>query len=213
MKVVSLYDMSGIMVLPWVENGHEAITVDLVKPTTYNRATHMVADAMSAEVEAVVSTADILFGFPPCTDLAVSGSAHFKRKGPESVEAAMELVYRVVDLGYRYHIPWMIENPVGLISSEWRKPDFLFDPYEYGGYLPVDHRPRYPIIPRRDAYPKRTCLWMGCGFKVPVRRPVSVPGGESPQHLYIGGKSRWTKYIRSLTPEGFARAVYEANVA
>lgn len=125
----------------------------------------------------------------------------------------MELV-RVVDtLAKEIGCPWFIENPIGLISTLWRKPDMIFHPWHFGGYLPVgDVHPRWPkYIAPRDAYPKSTCLWYGGGFVWPVIRAVAVPEGYSDQYHMLGGKSKKTKQIRSETPRGFARAVFEAN--
>ena len=62
-----------------------------------------------------------------------------------------------------------------------------------------------------DAYPKKTCLWTGNGFTMPWTDPVQPEDGHSRQHLKLGGKSAKTKNIRSATPRGFARAVYEFN--
>ena len=111
-------------------------------------------------------------------------------------------------------VPYFIENPVSVLATQWRKPDHRFQPYEFGGYIPLcqaDH-PRWPeYIAPRDAYPKKTCLWAGGGFIMPDLKPVDVAGGYSTQHLKLGGKSQRTKDIRSATPRGFAIAVYEAN--
>ena len=214
MKVVSLYDHSGIMARPWVEAGHEAFAIDIIPNTTDDSGViHLTVNVLDPSVDILVESADLLFAFPPCTDLAVSGAAHFAAKGPQVRIDAMRLVYRARDLGERYAIPYMIENPVSVIATEWRKPDYYFHPYEYGGYLPEDHVNTEPLIPSKDAYPKKTCLWVGNGFRIPPIKPVDCPEGYSPQHLYLGGKSERTKRIRSLTPEGFARAVYAANHA
>lgn len=57
------------------------------------------------------------------------------------------------------------------------------------------------------------CIWCGNGFKQPLFRPVPMPDEweDSKQHAKLGGKSKRTKMIRSLTPRGFARAVFLAN--
>ena len=93
----------------------------------------------------------------------------------------------------------MIENPVGTLSTHWRKPDAQFDPCDYAGYLDD---------PDADAYTKRTCLWTGGGFVVPLPKPV-FPFQGSKMHLVPPGDNRAN--IRSATPRGFAQAVFEAN--
>ncbi len=97
----------------------------------------------------------------------------------------------------------------------WRKPNYKFNPFEFGGYLPVnDIHPQYPeYITPRDAYKKKTCLWTGGGFELPALKeipPLDMKGqGGSNQHNKLGGKSLKTKNIRSATPRGFAQAVFE----
>jgi hypothetical protein len=160
---------------------------------------------------------DMLFSFPPCTDMAVSGAAHFAKKravDPFFQDKAAYLARAAQRIGDALGVPYMVENPVSVLSTLWRKPDVYFDPYEYGGYLPEDDvHPEYPeyILPR-DAYPKTTCWWLGNGFSMPEKRPVPVAAGYSLQHSKLGGKSLRTKNIRSATPRGVFRAVAEVYV-
>ena len=102
---------------------------------------------------------------------------------------------------------------MGVMSSIWRKPDFIFNRCDYGGYLPEDDtHPAYPdVYPGRDAYNKGTCIWRGEGFREPVRRPVKPLHKANPGWAKCGGKSVRTKNIRSATPRGFSQAVFEAN--
>jgi hypothetical protein len=89
---------------------------------------------------------------------------------------------------------WALENPVGRLKYWMGKPNFKFDPCDFG-----------------DAYTKRTYLW-GC-FLEPVKHPVE-PVRVSSQGSWLmrmGGKSDRTKELRSVTPPGFARAFFEAN--
>lgn len=143
---------------------------------------------------------EVVFAFPPCTDLAISGARWFAAKGPEALNAAMALVFACKKIAESTGAPYFLENPVSRISSEWRKPDFRFDPCDYAGYLED---------PSTDAYTKRTCLWVGGGFTMPPTKrvePVRVCAqGSWVQKL--GGKSERTKTLRSMTPMGFAEAV------
>jgi hypothetical protein len=155
--------------------------------------------------------------FPVCTDLAVSGAAHFERKrqiDPDFQKKAAWNAMICSSFFSKLRVPFFIENPVSVLSTLWRKPDHMFNPYEYGGYIPEDEA-EHPVWPEyiapRDAYPKKTCLWVGGGFKMPVPKPVVVEAGYSTQHRKLGGKSMKTKNIRSATPRGFAQAVFEAN--
>ena len=108
----------------------------------------------------------------------------------------------------------MIENPVGKLSTLWRKPDHKFHPCDYGGYIHVkdEAHPAFPdIILASDAYNKQTCLWTGNGFVMPEALPVDPIGNDNPGWKKLGGKSARTKLIRSLTPRGLAIAVWLAN--
>ena len=155
--------------------------------------------------------------FPVCTDMAVSGAAHFKRKAeanPSFQDEAVSYAVWCARLFNSLHVPFFVENPVSVLATKWRKPDHSFHPYEYGEYLSDAEavHPRWPdYIAERDAYTKKTCLWTGNGFRMPTKIPTCKPTGYSTQHLKLGGKSQRTKDIRSATPRGFAKAVYEFN--
>lgn len=107
----------------------------------------------------------------------------------------------------------MVENPVGALSRPemMGTPDAYFHPWEYGGYMTTDDKPFHPKMPMFDGYTKKTCLWFGNGFRMPEKRPGLINIGFFWGWEYLGGKSETTKQLRSLTPRGFARAVFEAN--
>jgi hypothetical protein len=159
--------------------------------------------------------------FPVCTDMAVSGAAHFKKKAerdPEFQIKASNYAKWCAELFDNLGVPYFVENPVSVLSTLWRKPNYSFHPFEYGGYIPeaqAEH-PKWPeYIPPRDAYKKKTCLWTGGDFKMPEKNSVDCSeyygNGYSKPMMKLGGKSMRTKNIRSATPRGFARAVFEAN--
>ena len=208
-----LYDYTTEMAKPWAEAGFLCYCVDIQHAAGETREGNIVKVGTDI-YEWLPPNGNIYFvaAFPPCTDIAVSGAAHFKNKGLGVLSKAIDQFDRAIKIAEWSKAPYMIENPVSTISTYWRKPDYTFHPYEYGGYLPEDDiNPVSEIIPPRDAYPKRTCLWNGNGFVMPEKKPVECPPGYSPQHKKLGGKSQKTKNIRSATPRGFARAVFEAN--
>lgn len=223
-KVIwSLFDGSGYAVLPFAEAGYKCYCFNSddadhgpysevkVKHPNITYVNVWLDSSFDFEV-----APNIILSFPPCTDLAVSGAAHFAAKiakDPEVQNKAVAMAKIAAILGDKYNVPYMIENPVSVLSSKWRKPDYSFHPYQYGGYLDAnDIHPDFPeYIKPRDAYPKKTCLWVGNGFNMPEIKPVEVEAGYSTQHSKLGGKSVKTKVIRSLTPRGFAKAVFLAN--
>jgi len=222
-EVICLYELSGYAAAPWAEAGYKVFCYD--KETSAERVEgniiYLPWDATDpaqnlALVQRHRGKAVIVLAFPPCTDLAVSGARHFRdkrRKNPSFQIEAMQLVYIARDIAKELGAPYAIENPVSMISSFWRKPDFIFDPYEFGGYLPEDDQhPKWPsYIRARDAYPKKTCYWTGGGFVLPEKKRVPVRPGYSLQTKKLGGKSKKTKEIRSMSPRGIARAIYLAN--
>ena len=232
--VISLYDFTGEALKPWADAGYTCIAYDIQHDpheniTTYSHAhadgsiEYIHADLHDHEtlnaIQDEFAGFNVVFGmaFPVCTDMAVSGAAHFARKAEANPSFQTEAVSHAMwcaKLFNSMHIPYFIENPVSVLATKWRKPDYNFHPYEYGGYIPDDQleHPRWPeYIAPRDAYPKKTCLWTGGGFVMPTKVAVTVKKGYATQHLKLGGKSQRTKDIRSATPRGFAIAIYDAN--
>jgi hypothetical protein len=244
--VISLYDRSGVALVPWAEAGYDCQAYDIVHDGVVteeyfqaqrlpsraglNLASHYKLGSITyrradlhnaATVERIISQwagkVAFLSAFPPCTDTAASGAKHFARKrakNPGFQTNAVEHVKNCARIADRLgSVPYYIEHPVSVVSTLWRKPDEMFHPFEFGGYLPEDdEHPDYPdIILPRDAYPKRTCLWTGNGFIMPPKKAVDVPAGYSLQFKKLGGRSEKTKSIRSQTPRGFSLAVFEAN--
>lgn len=227
--VLSLYDFTGEALRPWAEAGYTCYAYDIQHPvegrkegnTTYRHADLHKQATYRSLLKEFGNNGDLVvfgMGFPVCTDMAVSGAAHFKAKAKANPSFQMDAVGYAVDCADFFEdlgVPYFIENPVSVLATQWRKPDYRFHPYEYGGYIPDDQaeHPRWPeYIAARDAYPKKTCLWTGGGFVMPTKVSVTVPTGYSTQHKKLGGKSQRTKDIRSATPRGFAIAVCEANM-
>lgn len=200
--VLSLCDRTGVMVQPWLDAGYEAITVDL--QGVYDERCALAGwTIVGGDVREFTPPDDvaIVFAFPPCTHLAVSGARWWRDKGPAVIGDALSIVdacWRIcVDSG----APWMIENPVGRLSTLWCKPDFLFDPYEFAGWADA---------PDAEAYTKRTCLWTGGGFVLPDKRPHPL-GAIHGSLFHRTPPSADRGDVRSVTPQGFARAVFDAN--
>lgn len=230
--IISLFEYTGTMLRPWADAGYTCFAYDLqhegtsFEPSTVHPAGGIWFMQWDADDQSqweylidVHSHDDVqmVFSFPPCTDLAVSGAAHWAKKreaNPNFQRLAADRAVNTVSFARFLGAPFMIENPVGALVHHLGKSNHSFHPYEYGGYIGSDEaaHPLWPdYIANYDAYPKKTLLWVGNGFTMPVKLPVACPVGYSTQHLKLGGKSEKTKNIRSATPRGFARAVFEAN--
>lgn len=227
--IISLYDYTTETVKPWANAGYHCYCVDLQHgsqepPLAHGSGTiqrlkwDLHGDLVGLMEYFSGSDVKLVLGFPVCTDMAVSGAAHFARKAakdPKFQKTAAKHAIGVARFANCFGAPFMIENPVSVLATLWRKPDFYFHPYEFGGYIPLEdaEHPLYPDhIAPRDAYTKKTGIWSGNGFKRPQKDPVSCETyGASRQHRLLGGSSMKTKNIRSATPRGFAKAVFEAN--
>jgi len=232
--IISLYDYTGEMVRPWAENGYECHCFDIQHPDEPSIVSfegggsihkiHWDLQKNLLDLQYVYTDqgsgigVKIVFGFPVCTDLAVSGAAHFAKKAAINPNFQEEAASHARDIAYfaeSLDVPYMIENPVSVLSTLWKRPDFYFHPYEYGGYIP-ENKSEHPLYPEyiapKDAYSKKTSIWSGGGFNQPPLKPVEcLSYGCSSQHAKLGGSSKKTKDIRSCTPRGYALAVFEAN--
>lgn len=206
--VLLLFEHSGYAAEPFTKLGYTTAIVDIQNSESNPRATYTLDwDILVHEEElaSLASTTRLVIGFPPCTDLAVSGAMHFDKKAwidPDFQQKALHLFRSPERIAGR--TTFMIENPVSRVSSLWRKPNFTFHPWEYGGYLPEDDvHPEFPeyIFPR-DAYPKKTCLWTSDNFTMPPQKWVPMYVASN-AHLKLGGKSQKTKNIHAASPRGF----------
>ena len=234
--VLSLYDYTGEALKPWAEAGYTCYAFDIqhkgwtiegfgrdCSGSIHYRHADLHDFNTHKDIFMQFNGRKVVFGmaFPVCTDMAVSGAAHFKRKAERDPEFQTKAVSYAVDCAELFDdlgCPYFVENPVSVLATKWRKPDHSFHPYEYGGYIHDDQaeHPRWPeYIAPKDAYKKKTCLWTGGGFVMPTKVSVDPEkyhgNGYSTAMMKLGGKSQRTKDIRSATPRGFAKAVYEFN--
>ncbi len=112
---------------------------------------------------------DMVIAFPPCTHLAVSGAKYFAEKRADGrQQEAIDFFMRFTECGCGRVA---IENPVGIMSTRYRKPDQIIQPYEYG------HKER-----------KSTCLWLK---GLPLLVPTDIV--EPELHICKNGRvdSKW----------------------
>jgi len=186
--ILSLFDRSGVMVKPWRDAGHRTLTVDI-------EAARHDGPSLQGDIRSLsLPQARIVFAFPPCTHLASSGARWWKGKGPQALAEALDMVdaARRASAGARWYL---IENPVGRLATHWRPADWTFNPNDYAGYADD---------PSREAYTKRTCCWSN--IERPEPRAVEPVSGSMMHRL---SPSPDRAYLRSITPQGFARAIYQ----
>ncbi|CBA17750.1 hypothetical protein AHIS1_p038 [Acaryochloris phage A-HIS1] len=143
MKILVACEESQRVTTELRRRGHEAFSCDILETSGDHPDWHIKED-----VTKILSKKwDIVIAFPPCTYLTVSGNRWFNeekygdkaRKRKEKREKAVEFVKLI----YNSCEKVAIENPVGYLSTAFRKPDQIINPYEFG-----------------DRYRKRTCLWL-----------------------------------------------------
>ena len=159
--------------------GHDAWSCDLL-PADDNSPYHIQGDIL----EVLDDGWDMLICFPPCTDLAVSGARWFTEKQADGrQQASIDFFMKMVNAP----IPRIaIENPIGIMSTQYRKPDQIIQPWQYG-----------------HGETKATCLWLKGLPK--LEATDIVEGREQRIWKMAPSPDRWKK--RSETYSGIAKAM------
>lgn len=192
--ILSLFDHSGNWSRPYRRDGYDVYQVDIKYDLDILEI--VPEDLPFDSVHGILAA-------PPCTDFASSGAQYWGVKdGDGRTENSMNLVSKVLEL-VEWYKPrwWVLENPVGRLSKlfpELGSP-WYFNPWEFAGWADD---------PESDRYTKKTGLW-GV-FQKPTKNPLDPVPGTSPI-MRLGGKRERTKELRSITPQGFAKAFYMAN--
>lgn len=146
---------------------------------------------------------DLIIGHPPCTYLTVSGNRWFNvekygDKALERIKLREEAKDFFMKIANAQCARIAIENPVGVMSTAWRKPDQTIHPYYFG-----------------DPFEKRTCLWLKGLPLLKKTNEVTPParvqynGGTSMPEWYANAPKAERSKIRSKTFPGFAQAMAE----
>jgi len=136
MKILIACEFSGIVRDAFRERGHDAWSCDLLP--TEKEGLHIQDDVLKC----LDNGWDLMIAHPPCTYLCVAG-LHYSKKNHERMEKTKAAYGFFLNL---YNAPIKricIENPVGVMSTWFRKPDQIINPYDFG-------------TPER----KKTCLWL-----------------------------------------------------
>lgn len=197
--------------------GHNAFSCDIIDQSGGHPEWHIMQDVIpllngdcvfettdGAEHE-IVGAWDMIIAFPPCTYLTVTGNRWFNverygdkaRKRVKDREQAIKFFMCFANADCEKIV---IENPIGVMSRYWRKPNQIIQPYEFG------HRER-----------KATCLWLK---GLPLLKQTDIVEPEIIHHKSGKTDSRWhfetislpkeeRSKMRSKTFPGIAKAMAE----
>lgn len=204
MKVLVACEESQVVCTAFRNRGHEAYSCDIqycsgdypewhikddVLHLLNGRCCFITQDGIEHSVE---SKWDLIISHPPCTYLTTTGNRWFDT-GKYGKAAWKRMTERNKAIGFFYRFITAdceriaIENPLGIMSTAYRAPDQIIQPYMFG-----------------DAYEKKTCLWLkGLPLLVPTK--VVVP----PERVrFASGKTmpKWYAEMFKLSKEERSRA-------
>lgn len=204
MNAIFLCDLTTNVAQPFAEAGWDCWCVDMQHPrgiTRRGRITLVGANVHELHRDHwwLPQSADFAMAFPDCTFLTNSANRWQRERGPGPTGMGLLLVDACWRLMKSYGCPWAIENPAASrLGSGWYKPDHTFHPWEYAGWLEDI---------QTDNTTKGTGIWCGNGFVMPEKRPAPEPHRHD-CWMEPPGEDRGD--IRSVTPMGFARAMFAA---
>jgi hypothetical protein len=180
-NVLIACEFSGIVRDAFREHGHNATSCDLLP--SERPGLHYNGDVSNILHHACW---DMLIAFPPCTHLCVSGAKHFAAKRADGrQQAAVEFFMSMIEAPIERIA---VENPIGIMSTLYRKPDQIIQPWQFG-----------------HGETKATCLWLK---GLPLLQPTNiVQGREARVHRMAPGPNR--SRDRSRTYQGIANAMAE----
>jgi len=176
MRVLVACEFSGVVRDAFAARGHDAWSCDLEPSEAPGQ--HYQGDAR----DFLEAGWDLVVGHPPCTFIARSGARWWPTKQDEQAHAlgfVIQLMRAPVER-------IALENPIGVLSSAWRKPDQIIQPWQFG-----------------HGEVKATCLWLR---GLPKLTPTEIVEGRDPKvHYAAPGPERWKE--RSRTLPGIAAAM------
>lgn len=136
MRVLVACEFSGVVRDAFAKRGHDAWSCDILP--SESEGNHIQGDALQA---LNFKKWDMLLAFPPCTHLSSAGAVYWPQKQKDGRQD--DAIWFVKELWDAPIKRIAIENPVGILSRIWQKPDQIINPFNFG-------------TPER----KKTCLWL-----------------------------------------------------
>ncbi len=182
MRILVACEESQAVTIELRRLGHEAYSCDIEPCSGGHPEWHLQVDAL----ELLKMQWDMILAFPPCTHLSVSGARHFEEKRKDGrQQAAIDFFLRFTNAD----CPRIaIENPVGIMSTYYRKPDQIIQPWQFG-----------------HGETKKTCLWLK---GLPPLHPTEIVEGRE-HRIWRMPPSPDRQKNRAKTFPGIARAMSE----
>lgn len=137
MKILVACEESQAVTIELRALGHEAYSCDIEPCSGGHTEWHLQQDVIPLLKEKW----DMIIAFPPCTHLAVSGARHFKEKIADGRQ--QQGIDFFMGIANAECAKIAIENPIGIMSSKYKKPQQIIQPWQFG-----------------DKFQKSTCLWL-----------------------------------------------------
>lgn len=186
-KILLACEFSGVVRDAFLAKDCDAWSCDIIPTET--PGPHLQCDVLTILDDGW----DLMIAFPPCTCLCVSGARYFAQKRQDgSQQQAVDFFMALANA----NIPKIcIENPVGIMSTRWRKPDQIIQPFEFG----------HPES-------KKTCFWLKNLPKLTPTNILPTPSSgrwynQTPSGQSKLGPSKNRAKIRSTTYEGVGKAM------
>lgn len=196
MKVLVACEESQRVCIEFRKLGHEAYSCDIQECSGGHPEWHICNDVNFVMWNSLFFTQDglahnvpvwdMVIAFPPCTNLAVSGARWFKEK-IENGEQQKSIAFFFNFVNYPCE-KIAIENPIGIMSTKYRKPDQIIQPWMFG-----------------HGETKSTCLWLK---GLPKLIPTNIVEGRE-QRVWKMSPGPERAKERSKTFPGIAKAMAE----
>lgn len=175
MNVLVACEESQRVTIEFRKLGHQAYSCDLLDCSGNHPEWHIKKDVtlllngncifntVDGSEHEISGKWDMIIAFPPCTYLSVTGNRWFnyEKYGNKAIQRMLDrndAIKFFMTIANADCDKIAIENPVGIISTKWRKPDQIIQPYQFG-----------------DSYEKRTCLWLKGLQKLIPTKIVDIP--------------------------------------
>lgn len=179
-KVIILCEESQTVCRAFRELGHEAYSCDLLPCSGGHPEWHIQDDAIKVALQ---YPGALKIAFPPCDHLAVSGARWFPEKRRDGrQQSGIAFFLRMAELCNA------VENPIGIMSTLYRKPDQIIQPWQFG-----------------HGETKATCLWLR---DLPLLKPTNIVEGREGK-VWKMPPSADRSRLRSVTYAGIAEAMAE----